>query len=216
MSEQNIRLVFFDFDGVVLDSARIKTEAFPLVFSDYPEHIEAITKYHLANQGISRYEKFEWIYNALLQKPLSEEKSKVLGDKFSAVVLEKVLKCPAMPGAIEFLTFLKNISVPAVVASGTPYRELLTIIHEREIDYFFADVWGSPMKKAEIIKILTGIHGIAAEDCLFIGDASTDYEAAKAMNVPFQAIYSKEMMDFWKEVGETTIADLMELKKLFS
>lgn len=207
------KLVFFDFDGVVLDSARIKTEAFPLVFAEYPQHTQAITDYHLANQGISRYEKFEWIYKILLKEELSAEKSAELGAKFSKIVLEKVLACNPIPGAIELLTYLKENSIPAVVASGTPYQELLTIIHQRDLDHFFADIWGSPMKKAEIIKILTGIHGIDPKDCLFLGDASTDYEAAKAMNVPFQAVYSPEMEAYWAAEGENTIQDLTDLIK---
>jgi beta-phosphoglucomutase-like phosphatase (HAD superfamily) len=210
-----IKLVFFDFDGVVLDSARIKTEAFPLVFAEYPEHVDAITQYHLANQGVSRYQKFEWIYDTLLKQPLSEAKSKELGEAFSKVVLDRVLDCAAMPGAMELLTFLKENSVPAVVASGTPYNELLDIIHKRDLDHFFADIWGSPMKKDEIIKILTGIHGIAPQDRLFLGDASTDYEAAKKMGVPFQAVYSIEMTDYWKAKGETPVNNLLDLKAKF-
>lgn len=94
-------------------------------------------------------------------------------------------------------------------------QELLDIIHQRDLDHYFADIWGSPMKKAEIIKILTGIHGIAPEDCLFLGDASTDYEAAKQMNVPFQAVHSVEMESYWEAKGEEPITDLMELKNRF-
>jgi len=205
------KLVFFDFDGVVLDSAGIKTEAFPEVFIEYPEHKVAITNYHLANQGMSRYEKFEWIYQTLLNEELTEEKSSELGARFSEIVLEKILACDFMPGAKKLLSYYKDIGVPAVVASGTPYQELLTIIHKRELDHYFADIWGSPMKKAEIIKILTGIHGTAPADCLFLGDASTDYEAAKSMGVPFQAVYSADMVDYWKDKEEQTINSLEEL-----
>jgi phosphoglycolate phosphatase-like HAD superfamily hydrolase len=210
-----IKLVFFDFDGVVLDSAQIKTEAFPLVFAHLPEHKQAIVDYHIKNQGISRYEKFEWIYSSLLNEELSEEKSKELGDKFSEIVLERVLICEPIKGALEFLRFLKENNIPAVVASGTPYKELLTIVHNRDLDHFFADIWGSPMHKGEIIKIITGIHGLKPDECLFLGDASTDYEAAKENGVPFQAIYSDDMMEFWESKGEDTIDDLMVLTSKF-
>ncbi|PCJ67876.1 MAG: haloacid dehalogenase [Bacteroidetes bacterium] len=213
MSE--IKLVFFDFDGVVLDSARIKTKAFPVVFAEYPEHGEAITKYHLDNQGISRYEKFQWIYDTLLEEELTEEKSIELGETFSEIVLDEVLKCDEIPGALEFLNFLKNKSIPAVVASGTPYKELNTIIHKRELDHYFVDVWGSPKLKDEIIEILISIHGLKPEECLFLGDASTDYMAASKMSIPFQAVYSSEMKKYWNEVGESTISNLMELTKRF-
>src|SRR5690606_22889470 len=41
--------VIFDFDGVILESVKVKTDAFKELFSDYPEHLEAIVAYHENN-----------------------------------------------------------------------------------------------------------------------------------------------------------------------
>jgi hypothetical protein len=35
--------------------------------------------------------------------------------------------------------------------------------------------------------------------CLFFGDASTDYEAAKANNIHFFTRYTHELESYWKE-----------------
>lgn len=210
------KLVFFDFDGVVLDSARIKTIAFPEVFANYPEHKVAITDYHLAHQGVSRYKKFEWIYANLLKQELSNERSQELGEEFSKIVLSQVLECKEIPGAEAFLSFLKEKNIIAVVASGTPYKELKNIIQLRGLSTYFIEVWGSPRKKVEIIDHILAKYDIAKSEALFLGDASTDFEAASARGVDFQAVYSPEMEEYWALNKQSTIKNLKELEVLFN
>ena len=42
--------VFFDFDGVILDSVNVKTHAFSQMFRKYgPEIEESVVRYHLEN-----------------------------------------------------------------------------------------------------------------------------------------------------------------------
>jgi beta-phosphoglucomutase-like phosphatase (HAD superfamily) len=38
----NIEVVVFDLDGVLLESADIKTEAFRVLFEGYPAHLDQI------------------------------------------------------------------------------------------------------------------------------------------------------------------------------
>ena len=49
-----IKAIIFDFDGVLVESAEIKTKAFEMLFSDYPDTIDDIVQYHKKNMGISR------------------------------------------------------------------------------------------------------------------------------------------------------------------
>ena len=55
-----IKAIFFDFDGVILESVSIKGDVFQKLFADYPEHLAEILNYHLENGGVSRYDKFEY------------------------------------------------------------------------------------------------------------------------------------------------------------
>ena len=55
---------FFDFDGVIVDSLDIKSQAFGELFKDYGEDVvKKVMDYHL-NEGwaMSRYEKFKYYY----------------------------------------------------------------------------------------------------------------------------------------------------------
>ena len=63
-----LKAIFFDFDGVIVESAGIKTEAFRKLFSNYPDQVDEIVDYHKANAGISRYDKFDYIYEKILKQ----------------------------------------------------------------------------------------------------------------------------------------------------
>ena len=50
--------IIFDFDGVIIDSNRVKDKAFYSIFYDYGEHIASYSlEYHLENRGVSRFDK---------------------------------------------------------------------------------------------------------------------------------------------------------------
>ncbi len=59
---EKTKAIIFDFDGVILESMDVKTKAFALLFKDYPEHLPAVLALHQTHGGMSRFEKFEIIY----------------------------------------------------------------------------------------------------------------------------------------------------------
>ncbi len=207
--------IFFDFDGVILDSADIKTEAFVELFNHYPQHIDRIKAYHLANAGISRFVKFEWIYSQILEKTLSASESTRLGADFSAIALKKILAAPFISGALELLENCKGM-IPCFIASGTPEEELKFIVGERNIAIYFNEICGSPSTKAEIVNSLTDKYKLINSNCWFIGDASSDYEAAKQTSLNFIARTSHSMDSYWKQQQSILIVDsLIEVNKIW-
>ena len=61
--------LIFDCDGVILNSNKIKTNAFRKVLKQYHQKaVDEFIKYHLSNGGISRYEKFKFFINTILPK----------------------------------------------------------------------------------------------------------------------------------------------------
>ena len=58
-----IKAILFDFDGVIVDSVEIKTEAFRDLFrQESADDLERILDYHKAHGGISRVKKIEYFY----------------------------------------------------------------------------------------------------------------------------------------------------------
>jgi beta-phosphoglucomutase-like phosphatase (HAD superfamily) len=158
-----IKAVIFDFDGVILESSDIKTEAFRDLFRGYPEKLDAIVSYHLDNGGISRFVKFRHIYENMLRLAISPEEEQRLGRRFSELVLEKVLKAPFVPGAMEFIRRYRD-RYGLYVASGTPSGELAHIVKARGLDIFFREVHGSPPGKPDIIREHRVRHGYAKNE----------------------------------------------------
>lgn len=187
-----IKAIIFDFDGVIVESAEIKTKAFGKLFEqDYPEKVATIVDYHMQNAGISRYVKFRYIYNNILKLPLSETQEQYLGRKFSEIVLEEVLSAPFVPGAKEFLvSHCKEYYL--IIASGTPEDELHDIVARRQIGFFFREMHGSPKRKSEIIRDVLERYALNKDQVVFVGDAVSDQVAAKETGVNFIMRISSE------------------------
>lgn len=202
------KLIFFDFDGTLAESAQIKTGAFGKLFENTGKRDE-IVRYHLANAGVSRYEKFDYIYKNILGEPLSAQKKKELGEEFSRIVFEEILKAPMVKGALEFLQ--KHCKSDRLyVVSSTPHAELLEILEKRNLKKYFREAVGAPVKKFQSIKDIIAKEGAGADDAVMVGDSTEDMKAAQIAGVRFVGrICEKESANF--PAGTPTIDDLTEL-----
>ena len=181
--------VFFDFDGVILDSVHVKTRTFAAMFRQYgPEVEKAVVDFHLANGGVSRYDKFQHIYDNILQKPLSQKDLQQLGEQFTRMTIQEVLDAEYIPGALDTLKRLNEQNIPSFVVSGTPEEEIMLIVEKKGLSRYFWEIHGSPRKKNEILADILNRYGFAADRTLFVGDARTDYEAAQKCGTAFLGI----------------------------
>lgn len=185
----NWEAVFFDFDGVILDSVHVKTEAFAKMFRKYGADIEnKVVEYHLKNGGISRFEKFRYYYENLLNKDITDKELKQLGEVFTKHILKGVLESPFINGVMDTLKQLRNNNIPAYIVSGTPDEELDYIVEKKNLSSFFNEIHGSPRQKSEIIDHILKENNYKSDNCLFIGDAMSDYKAASETSVCFLGI----------------------------
>jgi len=181
--------VFFDFDGVILDSVNVKSEAFAEMFRPYGPEIEAkVVKYHLSHGGVSRFEKFRFWYENYLNCPIDDQLIDKLSKRFSDLVLKKVIAAPFIEDALKTLKFVKSLNIPAYVVSGTPEDEVKYIIRTRGLESYFTEVHGSPACKEEAVHNILQRKGYKPSSCLYIGDALTDYRAARKTGVCFLGI----------------------------
>lgn len=207
-----IRAIVYDFDGVICDSVNVKTAAFAEMYEPYGEEVVAgVVAYHLANGGISRFEKFKYYSKNLLGKNISEEEVFELAKQFSDLVKQKVIQSAYLNGAYSFLKDHAK-SHMQFICTGTPETEIIEILNARNISAFFTSIYGSPKTKDRILSIIMKDYQLKKSDILFIGDAITDYKAAITTGVSFLGILN-ESTNF--PTKTTTVKDFTD-KKLHS
>jgi beta-phosphoglucomutase-like phosphatase (HAD superfamily) len=182
--EAALDAVVFDFDGVILESVRVKDDAFRALFAGHPGEIDAIMGVHRHHGGVNRFVKFEMIYRDILRRPLDPAHKAELGRRFEELVVARVMACPMVPGALELLERLRGHVAMAVV-SGTPDGELGEIIARRGLASFFDEVHGGSRDKCSIIEGMTIARQWRRERIVMAGDAMTDHEAARANGIAF-------------------------------
>ena len=199
-----ISLVVFDCDGVILESVDVKTRAFGQIIEEYGvEAVARMTEYHLAHGGVSRFRKFEWFYDEVVGRNITEGELQALGRKFKQLVFEGVMCSPLVPGIMETLESLHG-RLPMYVASGTPNDELLQVLDTRNLTRFFKGVYGTPPGKSELLRRIIEKEGIAPNDTLMVGDSSTDLDAAQSCGAKFFGVSAKFAVTSWPFTHDCT------------
>jgi beta-phosphoglucomutase-like phosphatase (HAD superfamily) len=191
---ESLCAIVFDFDGVILESANIKTEAFLELYADYPQKLAAIREYHVSQAGISRYVKFEHIQRNILGLPYTDEDKKKASAAFERLTRERIFRCPQVPGAESLLRGLGG-RVLRIVGSGTPQAELELIVATRKMGDWFEELWGTPRMKTDILRDVMARFSLSPRQVLMVGDGMSDYEAARETGTRFLARETETAFD---------------------
>jgi phosphoglycolate phosphatase-like HAD superfamily hydrolase len=188
----SFKTMIFDCDGVILNSNKLKTNAFKNVAMPFGQAAaDALEDYHIANGGLSRYEKFNYFLEKIL--PTYCESS-ALGPKnviriedllhtFAAHIHMGLKTCEIAPG----LDDLRNLSSDTdwMMVSGSDQRELRQVLRNRGIaNYFQAGIFGSPENKDTILRRELQ-SGKIVHPAIYIGDSVYDFESAQRAEIDF-------------------------------
>lgn len=208
-----IKCIFFDFDGVLAESVNVKTEAFRKMYLPFGEAFaQKVANHHEANGGISRFEKFRIYNGSWLNQEINEEKIKSLSDQFSELVVDGVVNAPEVPGAD---SFLRNAQAyKKFIITGTPTVEIKSILLKRNMLDYFDGVYGSPEKKDFWVREILKTFSFLPSECVFIGDALADYNAAIANDVHFVLRETKEAENLFAAFQGIRIKDLSNLQDI--
>jgi len=188
----------FDCDGVILDSNKVKTEAFYRAALPYgAQAAETLVEYHCRLGGISRYEKFEYFLQEIVGVPEEKNALEILLETYAQEVRKGLLACDVSPG----LEPLRRATEQArwMVVSGGDQEEVRDIFVRRDLArYFEGGIFGSPDTKEEILEREKANDNITLP-ALFIGDSKYDHEAASREGLNF--VFLSEWTEFreWEE-----------------
>jgi phosphoglycolate phosphatase-like HAD superfamily hydrolase len=181
-----VKAIILDFDGVVVESNRIKHQAFSEIFSEYPEHYDEMMRYHLAHNHVDRHRKFKYLIEKLLKRKYSRAEGDKLAERFARLTREKIINSPFVDGALEFIKYYSG-KYPVYIASATPLDELMIILETRELTKYFKGIYGAPIPKTEMFADLMRKENAAPNEVLFIGDSPEDCDVATESGIGFIA-----------------------------
>ena len=176
--------IVFDCDGVVLNSNKIKTQAFYEATKHFGhEPSQALVDYHVANGGISRYAKFEYFITQVLQQPFNAALNQDLLERFAAAVNQGLMNCEIAEGLDQLKAKTPNANW--LIVSGGDQQELREVFDARDLaKYFDGGIFGSPDTKDTILARELENDNIN-RPALFLGDSKYDYQAAKTAELDF-------------------------------
>jgi phosphoglycolate phosphatase-like HAD superfamily hydrolase len=204
----------FDCDGVLLNSNKIKTQAFYEVASVYGHLVaEELKDYHLKNGGISRYAKFEYLITDILNAKLEQHVMHSLLNDFSHKVKQALITCEVAKGleTLRHKTKLANW----LIVSGGDQSELREVFAKRRLDkYFDGGIFGSPDIKDAILKRELNRKNII-KPAIFIGDSKYDYEVAQLSGLDFIFLTDwTEVVDFSSWCDKKAIPTSLNIESL--
>ena len=193
-----IETMIFDCDGVILDSNKIKTEAFYEIGRQFSEEAGLrLASYHIENGGESRYKKFNYLFEDILKKKASIKEVERLSKFFANITIDKVVNSTIADKIYELRD--KTISKKWLVVSGSDQEELREIFKKREINNLFdGGIFGSPDTKDTILKREFEVGNIS-NPSLFIGDSITDFKASQNANMSFVFLTKWSGVSNWED-----------------
>ncbi|RYZ49133.1 MAG: HAD family hydrolase, partial [Sphingobacteriales bacterium] len=118
-------LVFWDFDGVIMDSMPVRDLGFVEVLKHYPaEQVDQLLDYHRKNGGLSRYHKFKYFYETIRGEECTDKMVADLSASFSVIMKQLLVNKELL--ITETVDFIKQLQgkVSQIVVSGSDQTEL--------------------------------------------------------------------------------------------
>ena len=184
LSRVVLKVIALDFDGTLVESNHIKDHAFETIFSDWPDHKEAMLAWHLPRNTVDRGEKFRYFVEEILGQDGNQGLIDTLNDRFSELTRQAIAECPWVKGAGEFLEDYQG-KVPLYLVSATPQTELDEIIAMRDLTNTFESTFGAPLDKVEVLKEIMVEEEASPEEMIYIGDSPEDQQAAESLGIQF-------------------------------
>ncbi|MCZ6820660.1 MAG: HAD hydrolase-like protein [Calditrichaeota bacterium] len=187
----------FDCDGVILDSNKIKSEAFYELGLPFGADIaEEFVDYHKAHGGISRFHKVAYLHAELLGKTNCQEEIEAGIKRYGELVREKLLTCEMTKGFGDFIRSLPEAAYKIVVSGGFQ-SELRDVFAALGLDPYFDGIFGSPDTKSEILTRQRQDSRFASP-AIYFGDSRLDYEAANEFDMDFLFLSQYTELNDWE------------------
>jgi len=197
------KTIIFDCDGVILNSNKVKSEAyFKVVSAHYGSKLATLLVEYLSmNTGNPREYFFNYFLKNIVPQNISGPGVEQLLSEVSKEICKGLMECEISESLFNLRNKLPNTKW--LVVSGGVERELKSVFDKRAIfDLFDGGIYGGPMSKDEILSSLIQ-QGSINYPAVYLGDSSYDYEVSSRYNLDF--LFISDWSDFkdWKNYCNT-------------
>lgn len=189
-------VIIFDFDGVIVDSMKVRDNGFRAIFSDFnTADVEKLVKYNRKNGGLSRFHKIKYFYEEILKLDIEDSLIKKYAEEFTEIMKSELINLDyIIKDTVGFIKKNKDIK-KLYIASGSENEELNYLCRELGIGHCFNAIYGSPRHKNDIVKSIIEDNRYDNSKVILIGDSINDYEAAKVNGIEFAGYNNISLKD---------------------
>lgn len=189
--------IVFDCDGVVLNSNKVKVDAYYQVakrMGGTDAQAQAFVQHHINKGSFPRNGKIEYYLKEIVHEPVTQESIKRYIAVFEEILDKTLMTCEVAPNLAE----LKAATPQArwMLLSGGDQQELRRIFARRNLAAMFeAGIFGGPDIKETVLS-REKANGNIQMPALFLGDSKYDYQAALGAGLDFVFLTG------WTEVAD--------------
>ena len=181
-----IKNILFDFDGVILNSMKIRTDGFREIFSNFQkDDVDMLVDFHNKNGGLSRYIKIEYFFKRILNQEIDVEKINEIAARFSEIMRYKLTDKRLL---IEpTINFIENNykAFNFHIVSGSDQDELRFLCEKLKLRDYFVSIFGSPTVKDVLVANIIKNHNYKKSETVIIGDSINDFNSAEKNKIKF-------------------------------
>ena len=174
---REVKKIFIDFDGVIVDSNKFKESAIKnsvyKLLGKSKKNIQAI-RYFNINAGISREKKLSLFFN-------SEEVSRIM-KLYAKECNQFFSKATPTRGFKTFVEYIKNYHsyIKLFILSGGERDEIKLFLDKNKLLFFFEDILGSEKSKSIHLE-----EKLVSNNDIFIGDSKNDLNTSLKVGLKF-------------------------------
>ncbi len=209
-----IQAIAFDFDGVIVDSNRLKYDAWFRLFSGNMEVSEALVRDVLSRITQTRYDILREIF-IQVGKETRDVEELVLdyGARYNALVQDAIAAGGVISSARETLQILAP-RYALYINSATPHDALQEAVARGGINSLIKAAYGAPGTKEENLRIIMNTEGIGNNEILMVGDGEGDLSAARKVGCSFIGVANE--WNKWHDKDFPLVSDLRPLPEMIS
>ncbi len=178
-----LKVVVFDFDGVLVDSNVVKRNAYFDIFTSLGDTRPVVGAVLEDNRDGNRYQIIECILQRLVTAGFFSARSRLdklvtkYAEQYNDICEKYAASCREINGVSTCLPWLAMRYV-LYVNSATPEEPLCRIIRQRGWKCYFREVLGCSHTKTDNLRQILERERISCTEVVFVGDNQQDMTAA--------------------------------------